>query len=248
MNGKKRRNGIGRIIVMVILAICLIFTLQRPDRSQNPKAPERTWITGLIVPEYNGKAYITINGGVPFFETKGLTAESWEVYYALDELGRCTLADAVVGPETMPDRERGNISDIKPAGWQSVKYPQELVEGRSLYNRCHLIAFALSGDDANVCNIVTGTRYFNTEGINSFENMVIDYIRKTGNHVRYRVTPVYTGDNLICDGQLTEAWSIEDKGEGICFCVYSYNVQPGIVIDYATGDSHLDRQGPQTGN
>ncbi len=210
-----------------------------PLLQEHPKAPELSWIKDLEVPEWSGEAYILINEGQPFFETENMSPEPWELYYDLDEMGRCTLADAVAGPETMPKEKRGNISSVKPTGWQSSQYPQELVDGRSLYNRCHLIAFGLCGETANKYNLVTGTRYFNTRGINAFENMVIDYIRETGNHVRYRVTPVWKEGELICRGQVTEAWSIEDEGDGICFCVYSYNVQPGIYIDYMTGDNHL---------
>ncbi|MBR0114599.1 MAG: DNA/RNA non-specific endonuclease [Firmicutes bacterium] len=210
-----------------------------PALQEHPKAPELTWIRDLEVPEYSGKAYVPVNGNLPFFDTEGLVPKAWEVYYDLDELGRCTLADAVAGPETMPTEKRGSISSVKPTGWHSDRYPAELVNGGALYNRCHLIAFGICGETANKYNLVTGTRYFNTDGINSFENMIIDYIRETGNHVRIRVTPVFKDDELICRGQVAEAWSIEDDGDGIAFCIYSYNVQPGIVIDYATGDNRL---------
>lgn len=207
---------------------------------EHPKAPSRNYLKYVFIPPYSGKAYISINNGEPFFDTATCTTESYEIYYDLDELGRCTLADAVVGQDLMPTKKRGSISSVKPTGWHTDKYPKDLVDGESLYNRCHLIAFGLTGEEANKYNLVTGTRYFNTKGINALENMVIDYIRETGNHVRYRVTPVFSGENLICDGQVVEAWSIEDEGEGICFNVYSYNVQPGIGIDYATGDNWLE--------
>lgn len=215
-----------------------------PHKQVHPKAPEKTWIEGIEIPEYSGHPYITINNGDPFFETEGLSAEPWELYYDLDGLGRVTLAEGVVGKETMPTEKRGNISSVKPTGWHTSRYPQELVDGESLYNRCHLIAFGMAGETANEYNLLTGTRYFNKDGINDQENMIIDYIRETGNHVRYRVTPVFTGDNLICDGQFTEAWSIEDEGDGICFCIWSYNVQPGIEIDYLTGDNWLSGELP----
>ncbi len=207
---------------------------------EHPEAPHLSYLDGFSVPEYSGEPYIVLNNGLPFFDTEDLDTEAYEIYYALDPLGRCTLADAVVGTELMPDKKRGNISSVKPSGWQSVMYPQSLVDGESLYNRCHLIAFGLAGEEANPYNLVTGTRYFNTKGMNSFENMTIDYIRETGNHVRYRVTPVFTGDNLVCDGAVMEAWSIEDEGDGIGFCIYAYNVQPGICIDYATGDNWIE--------
>jgi len=210
-----------------------------PELQDHPKAPRRTWAENLDIPEYSGEAYILLNDGNPFFRTDNLEPIPWEMYYDLDEMGRCTLAEGVFGKETMPTEKRGDISSIKPTGWHSVRYHQELVDGESLYNRCHLVAFGLSGESANKYNLVTGTRYFNTDAVNAFENMVMDYIRETENHVRYRVTPVFSGDNLVCDGQVVEAWSIEDNGEGICFCIWSYNVQPGIYIDYLTGDNYL---------
>lgn len=206
---------------------------------EHPKAPELDYVKDLQVPPYSGEPYIMLNDGQPFFDTTVLKPESYEIYYDLDELGRCTLADAVCGKDLMPTEKRGSISSVKPTGWVQHTYDKSLVDGESLYNRCHLIAFGLCGEEANKYNLVTGTRYFNTKGINDFENMVIDYIRETNNHVRYRVTPIFTGDNLVCDGQIVEAWSIEDEGDAICFCVYSYNVQPGIVIDYATGENWL---------
>ena len=201
-----------------------------------PEAPELTWLDELDVPDYSGKAYVAVNGNEPFFDTQQIAPVSYEIYYQLDSLGRCTLADAVVGPDIMADKGRGSISEIKPTGWHTDRY--SFVDGEALYNRCHLIAHYLTGEDANPRNLVTGTRYMNTAGMNALENMVGDYIKETGNHVRYRVTPVWTGDNLICDGLLVEAWSVEDEGEDICFCIYAYNVQPGIVIDYLTGDNY----------
>ncbi len=217
-----------------------------PDNAEHPKAPELPYLEGLVIPPYSGEPFIMLNDGVPFFDTEPLKPESYEIYYDLDELGRCTLADAVVGKDLMPTEKRGNISSVKPTGWHTTTYPTSLVDGGSLYNRCHLIAFGLCGETANKYNLVTGTRYFNTKGINDFENMVIDYVRETNNHVRYRVTPIFSGDNLVCDGQIVEAWSIEDGGEAICFNVYSYNVQPGIYIDYATGDNWLEEEGRPT--
>ncbi len=212
----------------------------------HPEAPELPYLKTLQIPAYSGEPYVILNEGMPFFSTSDLTAESYEIYYDLDDLGRCTLADAVVGQDMMPTEPRGSISSVKPTGWHSVKYPKDLVDGESLYNRCHLIAFGMCGETANAYNLVTGTRYFNTKGVNDFENMIIDYVRETGNHVRYRVTPVFTGENLICDGQIVEAYSVEDSGEAICFCIFAYNVQPGIVIDYLTGDSWLENAPPET--
>lgn len=201
-----------------------------------PEAPELTWLNGIDIPPYSGEAYAAVNGNVPLFDTESILPVSYEIYYQLDSLGRCTLADAVVGPDIMADGKRGSIGSIRPTGWHTDRY--SFVDGEALYNRCHLIAHYLTGEDANPRNLVTGTRYMNTEGMNALENMVGDYVKETGNHVRYRVTPVWTGDNLICDGLLVEAWSIEDSGEDICFCIFAYNVQPGIEIDYLTGDNH----------
>ena len=206
----------------------------------HPEAGPLDYLNGLEIPEYSGRAYVVINDNVPFFEKPARDeTKAYETYYDLDGLGRCTLADACVGTEIMPTEKRGEISQVRPTGWRVSLYDKNLVDGESLYNRCHLIAYTLTAENANKYNLVTGTRYFNTAGMNSFENMVADYIRETNKHVRYRVTPVWTGDNLICDGVLMEGWSVEDGGEDICYCIFAYNVQPGIEIDYATGDNWL---------
>lgn len=189
------------------------------------------------IPEYNGEPYIAVNGNVPFFEDTEVTATSFEEYSDLDNLGRCGVAMASVGQDIMPTEERGSIGQIKPAGWHTVKY--DCVDGKYLYNRCHLLGYQLTGENANERNLITGTRYLNVDGMLLFENMVADYVMETGNHVMYRVTPIYTGNNLVADGVLMEGYSVEDQGEGITFCVYVYNVQPGVRIDYATGDSSL---------
>lgn len=189
------------------------------------------------IPEYNGEPYIAVNGNVPFFEDTEVTATSFEEYSDLDNLGRCGVAMASVGQDIMPTEERGSIGQIKPAGWHTVKY--DCVDGKYLYNRCHLLGYQLTGENANERNLITGTRYLNVDGMLPFENMVADYVMETGNHVMYRVTPIYTGNNLVADGVLMEGYSVEDQGEGITFCVYAYNVQPGVRIDYATGDSSL---------
>lgn len=187
------------------------------------------------VPEYSGQAYVPVNDNVPFFMEEELTSESFETYGELDHLGRCTAASASVGQDLMPTAERSSIGQVKPTGWHTVKYDN--VDGKYLYNRCHLIGYQLTAENANEKNLITGTRYFNTEGMLPFENMVADYVKETGNHVMYRVTPVFEGDNLVASGVLMEGKSVEDNGEGILFCVYVYNVQPGIAIDYKTGDS-----------
>ena len=185
------------------------------------------------VPEFDGKnPYVIINENVPFFEDSEITAESFEEYRALDSLGRCTVAIASVGKDLMPDEDRGSISSVKPSGWQSIEY-----DGDWLYNRCHLIAFQLTGENATKENLITGTRYLNIEGMLPFEDMVADYVKETGNHVMYRVTPIYDGDSLVASGVLMEGLSVEDGGAGITFCIYAYNVQPGITINYKTGES-----------
>ena len=190
------------------------------------------------IPEYSGDPYVVVNNNVPFFSEEDLEAEVFESYGDLDSLGRCTVAYSMVGTETMPTQERGNIGQVKPTGWHAVKYDN--VDGKYLYNRCHLIGYQLTAENANVNNLITGTRYLNVQGMLPFENLTADYIKETGNHVLYRVTPVFEGDNLVAFGVLMEGESAEDDGEAIQFCVYVYNVQPGIIIDYATGDSRLD--------
>ena len=187
------------------------------------------------VPEYSGEPYVEINDNQPEFEDYELTTEAFEEYSELDELGRCGTAEACVGEETMPTEERGNISSIKPTGWKNKDYDN--VDGGRLYNRCHLIGFQLTGENANEKNLITGTRYMNTEGMLPFENMVADYVHETDNHVLYRVTPIFDGDDLVASGVQMEAESVEDDGAGVCFNVYVYNVQPQITINYATGDN-----------
>ena len=189
------------------------------------------------VPAYSGEPYTAVNQNEPYFTSDDLTTEAFENYSELDALGRCGVAYANVCLETMPTEKRGSISEVKPTGWHSVKYDN--VDGKSLYNRCHLIGYQLTAENANKQNLITGTRYLNVDGMLPFENMVADYVKETNNHVLYRVTPIFTGDNLVADGVLMEGYSVEDEGDGICFCVYAYNVQPGITIDYATGDSWL---------
>lgn len=189
------------------------------------------------VPEYDGEPYVAINGNTPDFPFDELTDESFETYSELDTLGRCGTAVANVGKDLMPTEKRGNISSVKPTGWQISKY--DFVDGKYLYNRCHLIGFQLTGENANEGNLITGTRYMNVDGMLPFENMIDDYVDETLNHVLYRVTPIYKGDDLIARGVQMEAWSVEDQGEGICFNVFAYNVQPGVEIDYATGNNWL---------
>ena len=195
------------------------------------------------LPEYSGEPYVTVNGNEPFFTQEDMTTNSYETYSDLDVLGRCGVAWANVGIDLMPTEERGSIGQVKPSGWQTVKY--DIVDGKYLYNRCHLIGFQLTGENANEKNLITGTRYLNVDGMLPFENQVADYVKETENHVLYRVTPVFQGDELVARGVLMEGLSVEDQGEGICFCIYAYNVQPGITIDYATGDSWLQGEDTQ---
>ena len=191
------------------------------------------------VEPYSVSAYVAINGNIPYFTSSELTTTSFELYSALDSLSRCGTAYACIGQDLMPTEERGSIGSVKPSGWHTVRY-NGVVDGNYLYNRCHLIGFQLSGENANERNLITGTRYLNIDGMLPFENMVADYVQETNNHVLYRVTPVFEGDNLLAAGVLMEGYSVEDDGDGICFCIFAYNVQPGVTINYATGDSTLD--------
>lgn len=186
---------------------------------------------------YNGEDYVVINDNKPEFTEEDITTTSFEKYSDLDNLGRCGVAYANISKETMPTEERGSIGMIKPSGWHTVKY--DIVNGKYLYNRCHLIGYQLSGENANEKNLITCTRQMNTEGMLEFENKVADYVERTNNHVLYRVTPIFEGDNLLASGVQMEAYSVEDNGEGISFNVYVYNVQKGIDINYITGDSKL---------
>lgn len=208
------------------------------DKGNQEKA-EGVTVSGQLevsdIPEYSGEPYIEINGNEPDFDQDQITDKSFEEYSQLDSLGRCQEAEASIGEELMPTEERGSIGQIKPSGWHTVKYDN--VDGKYLYNRCHLIGYQLTAENANEENLITGTRYMNVEGMLPFENMVADYIKETGNHVMYEVTPVYDGDDLVASGVHMEGYSVEDEGEGISFNIYAYNVQPGIEIDYATGES-----------
>ena len=189
------------------------------------------------VPEYTGEDYVIIDNNVPSFTEEDYTTDSFETYSDLDYLDRCGPAYANVSRETMPTEERGQIGMIKPSGWHTVKY--DIVDGKYLYNRCHLIGYQLTGENANEKNLITCTRQMNAETMLEFENKVADYVKETNNHVLYRVTPIFKGDNLLASGVQMEAYSVEDNGKGISFNVYVYNVQDGITIDYKTGDSKL---------
>ena len=184
------------------------------------------------------RAFITVDENVPQFEENEITTESFETYSDLDDLGRCGPAIACIGKDLMPTEERGAIGQVKPSGWQMAKY--DIVDGKYLYNRCHLIGYQLSGENANEKNLITGTRYMNMEGMLPFENMVATYIEETDNHVMYRVTPIFTENNMLADGVQIEAFSVEDNGQGVSFNVFVYNMQPGIEINYLDGTSKLE--------
>lgn len=205
-------------------------------RFSTGKAPEEE------IPAFSGMPYYILNDNQPLFGEEDLTTEAFESYSELDAQGRCGVAYANICVEIMPDEERQSIGPVKPSGWHTVKY-NDLVEGDYLYNRCHLIAYQLAGENANEKNLITGTRYLNVQGMLPFENMVADYVKETKNHVLYRVTPVFENENLVASGVEMEAMSVEDNGQGICFHVYVYNCQPGIVIDYRTGESEAAPDG-----
>ena len=227
---RKRKLIVGVFLLLLSLAI-VTQTRNLFSEHADTKLPEE-----VHIPEYCGNAYVEINGGIPFFETEEITTKEFEIYSDLDALGRCGVAYANISRELLPTEERGEIGIVKPSGWCQEKYPG-IVDSDPpyLYNRCHLIAFCLSGENANEKNLITGTRYMNVEGMLPFEEKVVRYVAKTSNHVLYRVTPVFEGSNLVASGVMMEAYSVEDNGKGICFCVYCYNVQPGIIIDYRTG-------------
>ena len=223
---KKKLTLPGLILLIVLLAASWYLQIQQqPVYSASVQS----------VPAFAGEPYVVISDNQPEFLDQDITTQSYEYYSPLDALGRCGYAMACIGPDLMPTEDRQSISEVKPSGWVQAQY--DFVDGKSLYNRCHLIGFQLSGENANERNLVTGTRYCNVEGMLPFENMVADFVKETGEHVLYRVTPIFQGDELVCRGIQMEAWSVEDGGESICFNVYVYNVQPGVVIDYATGES-----------
>ena len=237
MSKRKKKKYI-RTFATILLIVAFTFVFEYWENGS-------TWIDDIMgiqsydiddIPRYSGKAYVVINDNEPFFEEKDMKTSSFEKYSKLDYLGRCGVAFANIGDDLMPwGEKRGNIGMVKPSGWHTVKYDN--VEGKYLYNRCHLIGFQLTGENANEKNLITCTRQMNTEGMLDFENDVADYIKDTGNHVLYRVTPVFDGSNLLASGVLMEALSVEDNGKGVKFNVFVYNVQDGISIDYKTGES-----------
>lgn len=195
------------------------------------------------IPSYSDEAYVVINNNIPYFTDDELSTTSFEHYNDLDSLGRCGVAFSCVGVDIMPTEERGAIGQVKPTGWHTVKY--DCVNGKYLYNRCHLIGYQLTAENANDKNLITGTRYLNIDGMLAFENMCADYVKETENHVLYRVTPIFEEDNLVASGVEMEAYSVEDEGEGICYNVFCYNNQPGVTINYETGESWLSSENAQ---
>ena len=208
------------------------------DGPQEDLVNNNSYVSLDAIPAYDGRAYVAVNNNEPFFTDSDMTTTAFENYSDLDSLGRCGVAYANICKDIMPTEERGKIGMIKPSGWHTVKY--DVIKDRYLYNRCHLIGYQLAGENANSKNLITGTRYLNVEGMLPFENLVADYVNNTGNHVLYRVTPMFSGSNLVANGVLIEAKSVEDNGGGILFNVYCYNVQPGVGINYENGDSWLD--------
>ncbi len=232
--------------ILGLLAACVLTLMACSQDVASPEVSTQEVISLEEIPEYSGEAYVPVNGNIPYFSEEDYTDTAFESYSDLDSLGRCGPAYANVCQEIMPTEDRGSISNVTPSGWVNNEYDTELVDGGYIYNRCHLIGFQLSGENDNEKNLITGTRYLNIEGMLPFENQVADYVKETDNHVLYRVTPVYEGENLVASGVLMEGWSVEDNGDGICFCVFAYNVQPGIEIDYATGDNWLAEETGKT--
>lgn len=236
--------------VAVLLGLSATLTACSPsDRIQSAGAgvtePSESVHAIAEIPEYGGMPYVEINDNEPEFTESEITTVSYEEYSDLDFLGRCGPAEACIGGDLMPDAEREDISSVEPTGWENKEY--DIVDGGYIYNRCHLIGFQLTGENANEENLITGTRYMNTEGMLPFENRVAEYVQETDNHVMYRVTPVFEGNNLLASGVQMEAESVEDGGTGICFNIYVYNVQPRIAIDYSTGANWLSAEEDRTG-
>lgn len=218
-------------VIVLIIALLVSWYLQKQNEPVYSQSVQD-------VPAFSGEPFVVINDNIPEFSEEDLVEEAYEYYSPLDSLERCGYAMACIGRDIMPTEDRESISSVKPSGWVQNQY--DFVDGKSLYNRCHLIGFQLTGENANERNLITGTRYCNVEGMLPFENMIADYVKETGNHVLYRVTPVYDGDNLVARGVQMEARSVEDNGAGVCFHVYVYNNQPGVIIDYATGDNRAE--------
>lgn len=265
MSKKNKRKLIGILLILIVAVVVFVLWKTAPQdtpeppaaaapaeteedapEEKPPKTAEQEESDAVIqvdsVPEYSGEPFCVINGNQPQFTEDEITTEAYEFFTELDQFERCGVTMACVGRELMPTEDRESISHVKPSGWVNVPY--DFVDGRYLYNRCHLIGFQLTGENDNDRNLITGTRYMNVEGMLPFENMVADYVKETDNHVMYRVTPIFHGYELVARGVQMEAWSVEDQGEGLCYNVYIYNVQPGVEIDYATGESRESDEAP----
>ncbi len=239
---KARRKDSRRAVILAVVLTALItgvaaFVLAKSRTSAVTVSAVDT--AAFTLPEYTGEDSAVINGGRPFFYAWELTATPFVRFSPLDELGRTGAGSACLGPETLPKAERGEIGDIRPSGWHTVRY-DDLIEDHYLYNRCHVIGYLLCGDNATPENLFTGTRHLNAEAMLPFEIRTVRYIEETGNHVLYRVTPIYRDRDLLARGVLMEAWSVEDGGAGVCFNVFVFNVQPGVRIDYRTGESERE--------
>lgn len=232
---RKRKKKNSPFLVTTLILMCFFGYYYQDDIKEFIGDDKVISYTLEDVPSYSGKDYVYLNNNVPNFDLEDINSKSFQFYSNLDSLGRCGYAYANIGKDLMPTEKRGSIGMVKPSGWHTVKYDN--IDGKYLYNRCHLIGYQLTGQNANVKNLITCTRYMNSVSMLEFENKVASYIKKTNNHVLYRVTPIYDGDNLLASGVIMEAYSIEDSGKGIKFNVYLYNVQDGIEIDYKTGDS-----------
>jgi len=233
-------SKIASLLILTALIISQLASCVETPETPPPKPP----VDEFTLPEYTGKAWVAINGDIPFFTTDDMTTESFERYSKLDALGRCQTAFACVGLDIMPTEERDDdLSSVTPTGWeyngQSNNNSYSVVPGGYVYNRCHLLGFQLTGEGANELNLITGTRYLNIQGMLPFENLVADYVKESGNHVLLRVTPIFEGNDYVARGVVMEGYSVEDGGEAICFCIYAFNVQPEIYIDYYTGRNRL---------
>ena len=246
---------IGRLLITVLLLLCLGFRYHYVFNGYNEYAyAEETEESGNFttntfsyndIPAYKEDAYVVVNQDIPFFTEEDMTTDSFTEYGNLDELNRATSCKAVICKEYPPEDEREDISDIKPTGWVQNRYEGIInTESSTIYERCHILMWCLVGNESNTLQgIMTGTHYFNIEGMYSNENIVLQYVKYNDNHIIYRVTPHYTGNNLLADGVLIEAMSVEDKGASLSICRWAYNVQPGIEIDYRTGENWIKDEG-----
>lgn len=227
--------------ILAIILSCIFLISGCADADISARSTIQTEINSFdinSIPEYSGKPYVEINNNIPYFTDSDYTTDTFEEYSPLDSLGRCGTAYACIGKETMPDKERENIGMIKPTGWHTIKYKN--INGLYLYNRCHLIGYQLSAENSNERNLITGTRNMNVGAMLNFENIAAEYINRTENHILYRVMPVFEGENLLASGVLMEGRSVEDSGAGVCFNVFCYNEQPGIIIDHSDGSSYTE--------